>query len=113
MITRTRCCVAVALWACALLGRSPDVAAAQGIDHHQRLLMVNARVRASPEAVVLIATKLGRTAAVIEGVTALGGSIEARFDDVGYLRARLSMEKVPPVLALRDVVALRLNSNLS
>lgn len=80
---------------------SPDV--------HDRLLLANALAKGDTEAMVLVATEFGKTTAVAEAIAALGGDIQARFDDVGYLRVRLSLDRFADVGALPDVLMAHLD----
>lgn len=78
-------------------------------DLQDRLLLAHALAKGDTEAMVLIATEVGKTAAVAEAIAALGGDIRARFDDVGYLRTRLSLDRFSDVAALPDVLMAHLD----
>jgi hypothetical protein len=82
----------------------------QGIDHHNRLLLVRARVVGKTDGIVLVLTRMGATARVIERLRALGAEIQARFDDVGYVRARLPLAHFAQVRAIPDVVEARIDA---
>jgi subtilisin family serine protease len=82
---------------------------AQGIDHHNRLLLVRAKVAGKTRGVVLIATTPHATAAVAGQILALGGDVLARFDDVGYLRVNVPLVAFAKVRALPDVIEARID----
>ncbi|MBM0107905.1 hypothetical protein JM946_24490 [Steroidobacter sp. S1-65] len=73
-------------------------------DLHDRLLLAHALAKGDTEAMVLVATEVGKTATVAQAIAALGGDIQTRFDDVGYLRVRLALERFAEVDALPDVL---------
>jgi hypothetical protein len=78
-------------------------------DLHDRLLLAHALAKGDNEAMVLVATEIGRTPAVAEAIAALGGDVQARFDDVGYLRVRLALDRFSDVSALPDVLMAHLD----
>lgn len=78
-------------------------------DLHDRLLLAHALAKGDTEAMVLVATEVGKTTAVAEAIAALGGDVQARFDDVGYLRVRLSLDRLSEVSALPDVLMAHLD----
>lgn len=78
-------------------------------DLHDRLLLAHALAKGDTEAMVLIATDVSKTSAVAEAIAAFGGDIQARFDDVGYLRVRLSLDRFADVGALPDVLMAHLD----
>lgn len=82
---------------------------AASTDLQDRLLLAHALAKGNTEAMVLIATEVGKTTAVAEAIAAFGGDIQARFDDVGYLRARLSLDRFSEVGALSDVLMAHLD----
>ncbi len=73
-------------------------------DLHDRLLLANALAKGDNEAMVMVATEIGKTAEVAAAIAALGGDIQTRFDEVGYLRARLALERFAEVGALPNVL---------
>lgn len=78
-------------------------------DLHDRLLIAHAIAKGKTEAIVMIATRIGATPAVAFEIAKLGGQIQARFDDVGYLSARLPLERLSEVTALPDVLMANLD----
>lgn len=78
-------------------------------DLHDRLLLANALAKGDTEALVMVATEVGRTATVAAAIAALGGNIQTRFDDVGYLRVRLALDRLAEVSALPDVLMAHLD----
>lgn len=78
-------------------------------DLHDRMLLAHATAKGDTEAMVLVATAVGKTPSVATAIAALGGDIQARFDDVGYLRVRLALERFAEVSALPDVLMAHLD----
>lgn len=78
-------------------------------DLHDRLLLANALAKGDTEAMVLVAAEGGKTAAVAQAIAALGGDIQARFDDVGYLRVRLALDRFSDVSTIPDVLMAHLD----
>jgi hypothetical protein len=78
-------------------------------DLHDRMLLAHALAKGDTEAMVLVATEVGKTSTVADAIAALGGDIQARFDDVGYLRVRLSLDRYSEVGALPDVLMAHLD----
>lgn len=73
-------------------------------DLHDRLLLAHAVAKGDTEAMVMVATEIGKTAEVATAIAALGGDIQTRFDDVGYLRTRLALDRFAEVGALPNVL---------
>jgi hypothetical protein len=78
-------------------------------DLHDRLLLAHALAKGDTEAMVLVATEVGKTPAVAEAIAAFGGDIQTRFDDVGYLRVRLALDRFSDVGSLTDVLMAHLD----
>lgn len=78
-------------------------------DLHDRLLFAHAIAKGKTEAVVMVATRMGGAPAVATAIAKLGGEIQARFDEVGYLRVRLPLERWPEVSAMADVLMANLD----
>lgn len=78
-------------------------------DLQDRLLLAHALAKGKTEAMVLVATEVGGADTVAQAIAALGGDIRARFDEVGYLRARLSLDRFSDVAALPDVLMAHLD----
>jgi len=79
-------------------------AASRDIIAENRRLMVRARVEGKTEAVVLIASAMGAAPRVAEAVVASGGTVRARFDDVGYLRVVMPLARFVELQRREDVV---------
>jgi hypothetical protein len=96
------------LGGCTTRSPGPDPSAleqkARGIDHQNRLLLANALATGKTRVVVLIATTRGASAQVAHDVTALGGKVWARFDDVGYLRVMLPISAFDELRASPTVI---------
>jgi hypothetical protein len=73
-------------------------------DLHDRLLLAHAIANGKTEAIVMVATRMGGTPAVAAEIARLGGEVQGRFDDVGYLYARLPIERLLELSALPDVL---------
>lgn len=128
MILRSACCV-VWLVAASLAGCSkppqppappaPPPLGKQGLalsawksaspDPQDQLLLAHAVARGKTEAMVMVATQVGSTAAVATAIAALGGDIRVRVDEVGYLRVRLPLDRLSKVSALPDVLMAHLD----
>ncbi|MFC4309017.1 hypothetical protein ACFPN2_07995 [Steroidobacter flavus] len=78
-------------------------------DLHDRLLLAHAVAKGDTEAMVMVATEIGKTAEVAAAIAALGGDIQTRFDEVGYLRARLALDRFAEVGALPNVLMAHLD----
>lgn len=78
-------------------------------DLHDRMLLAHALAKGDTEAWVMVATEVGKTPEVATAIAALGGNIQARFDDVGYLRARLAIERLAEVSAIPNVLMAHLD----
>ncbi len=78
-------------------------------DLHDRLLLAHATAKGDTEAMVMVATEIGKTTEVATAIAALGGDIQTRFDDVGYLRVRLSLDRFADVGALPNVLMAHLD----
>ena len=78
-------------------------------DLHDRLLLANATAKGDTEAMVMVATEVGKTKEVASAIAALGGDIQTRFDDVGYLRVRLALDRFAEVSALPHVLMAHLD----
>jgi len=62
-----------------------------------------ARVRGDKDALLVIAAMPGQNAALAKTITAMGGTVQYRSDDVDYIRARVPLEKVESLAADRAV----------
>lgn len=78
-------------------------------DLQDRLLLAHAIAKGKTEAVVMIATRMSGVPAVAKAVARWGGHIESRYDEVGYLTARLPLERWPEVAALPEVLMAHLD----
>jgi subtilase family protein len=100
----------------ALLSVAARVSAAQsdvpmqGIDHHNRVLLVRSRLLGKTDAIVLVLARMGAAPHVMEQLRALGAEVQAHFDDVGYLRVRLPLAQFARVQRLPDVIDARIDA---
>jgi hypothetical protein len=82
----------------------------QGIDFQSRYLAVRARIAGKSRGVVILATRIGATDSVVRAISALGGTVLARFDDVGYARVELALRDLDRLRTRPDVVAAQLDA---
>src|SRR6266480_3852438 len=82
----------------------------RGIDRHNRVLLLRARVQGKTAGIVLSLTRLGAVPQVIDQVRALGAEIQARFDEVGYVRVRLPLAQFARLRAILDVIDARIDA---
>ncbi len=82
----------------------------RGIDHHNRVLLLRARVQGKTTGIVLILTRLGTVPQVIDQVRALGAEVQAHFDEVGYVRVRLPLAQFARLRAIPDVIDARIDA---
>jgi hypothetical protein len=85
----------------------------KGIDQHNRMLLAKAAALGKTEMVVLFATEMGATDRVIRAAAAKGALVLARFDDVGYFRARAPVVRFNELQALPGVLMIRIDGGLS
>lgn len=78
-------------------------------DLHDRLLLAHAVAKGDTEAMILVATEIGKTTEVAKAIAALGGDIQTRFDEMGYVRARLSLDRFAEVGAIPNVLMAHLD----
>jgi hypothetical protein len=78
-------------------------------DLHDRLLLAQAAAKGDTEAMVMVATEVGKTREVAAAIAALGGDIQTRFDEVGYLRVRLALDRFADLSALPNVLMAHLD----
>ncbi len=78
---------------------------------HARMLIALAKMRGEKDAVVLVASKVGKNATVNEEFTKLGGEVHYRADDVDYLRGRLPVDKILILAGSPNVTSLDLDVN--
>jgi hypothetical protein len=121
--------LAAALLSAALLGcnrkepppppRPPPPLSEQGLafsswksatpDLHDRLLLAHAIAKGKTEALVMVATQMGGVPAAAKAIAQLGGHIESRHEPLGYLTARLPLERWSEVAALPEVLMAHLD----
>ena len=69
-----------------------------------------ARARGEKDVLLVIASMPGANARVAKAITAKGGTIQFREDDVDYLRARLPLDQVDLLAADKDVHSINISS---
>jgi hypothetical protein len=88
----------------------PNEQKRQGIDHHNRMLLVRAKATGKTNGVVLLATTHGSIGAVADSITRLGGKVLVRFDEIGYLRIMLPLSHFARVVAMPTIVDARIDA---
>jgi Subtilase family len=78
----------------------------KGLSKEERRAVSDAKAKGQATVVVLIATELGQTNAVVDGLTGLGAKIGYRDNQLGYVRAKVPTDKVDEAAALPGVKAL-------
>src|ERR1044072_8816995 len=82
----------------------------RGIDHHNRVLLLRARVQGKTAGIVLILTRVGAVPQVMDQVRALGAEVQAHFDDVGYVRVRLPLAQFARLRATPEIIEARIDA---
>jgi hypothetical protein len=82
---------------------SAQIARRQFLFKDARAELAAARARGDKDALLIIASMPGANATVAKTITALGGTIQYRSDDVDYLRARVPVEKVETLAVDKSV----------
>ncbi len=77
-----------------------------GLSKGERQLVNSTKLKGQTTIVVLISTEAGATKTVVDGLLGLGGKIGYRDDQLGYVRARVPVDKVDAAAALPGVSAL-------
>jgi hypothetical protein len=100
-------CIVLGFLAAGTLRAQSD---ARILGHHDALILARSIADGRTDGITLVATRPGATAAVADQILGLGGTMLARFDDVGYLRARLPLARLHDVLRWPDVVAVSVDA---
>jgi subtilisin family serine protease len=90
----------------------PKEAPAQTLGAHDTKLLADAEAKGEQTVTVLVATAKGETKDVAAALTALGGTVAKRVDQVGYLRAQVPTKAVIRAAKLPGVAALDLNESI-
>ena len=69
-----------------------------------------ARARGAKDALLVIASMPGANPTVAKNITAMGGTIQFRSDDVDYIRARLPVEKIEALASDRAVHSISIST---
>ena len=91
-----------------VMGTVPAAAGGKGKDKlskHDRALLIEQRADGETSTTLLVAAKNGLAASVVDGLVALGGSIEYRDDALGYVRVSLSIDNAYAAAKLDGVEA--------
>jgi len=76
---------------------------------HDRELLAEAKAEGKSEITLLVAAVPGKNPDVTKAVRSLGGKVNYRDDDLGYLRVLIALDKAEAVAALSDVEAVDVN----
>jgi hypothetical protein len=74
------------------------------------MLLAKALASGKSDILVLFATEMGATERMAQAAAALGAQIQARFDDVGYFRARAPVARFDELRRLPGVLIARINA---
>ena len=91
-----------------VMGTAPAAAGGKGKDKlskHDRALLIEQRADGDTSTTLVVAAKDGLAASVVDGLVALGGTIEYRDDTLGYLRVSLSIENAYAAAKLDGIEA--------
>ena len=91
-----------------VMGTVPAAAGGKGKDKlskHDRALLIEQRADGDTSTTLVVAAKDGLAASVVDGLVALGGTIEYRDDTLGYLRVSLSIENAYAAAKLDGIEA--------
>ncbi|MGH9175314.1 MAG: S8 family serine peptidase, partial [Vicinamibacterales bacterium] len=77
-----------------------------GLSKHDRELLAEARANGESSVTILIAANDGSNQAAVTDVERLGGTIEFRNDELGYVRASIPVDSVEDAAKLSSVEAL-------
>ncbi|MFC5178792.1 S8 family serine peptidase [Nocardioides taihuensis] len=83
-----------------------------GLDKHDRELLADARAEGDKSVTLLIAAKSGANKTVVSGVTALGGTVQKRDDDVSYLRVSVPIGKAEAAARVAGIQAVDLDEDV-
>lgn len=76
-----------------------------GLDKHDRELLAQARADGDTSVTLLIAARPGANRSVVQGITALGGTVQKRDDDVSYLRVSVPAKSAEQAARVAGVQA--------
>lgn len=76
-----------------------------GLDKHDRELLAEARADGDTAVTMLIAARPGANRTVVQGITALGGTVQKRDDDVSYLRVSVPTKSAEQAARVSGVQA--------
>lgn len=76
-----------------------------GLDKHDRELLAQARADGDTSVTLLIAAWPGANRSVVQGITALGGTVQKRDDDVSYLRVSVPAKSAEQAARVTGVQA--------
>lgn len=75
----------------------------KGFSKHNRELLAQARAEGKTTVTLLIAAKPGANKTVLSGLQSMGATVRYRDDDIGYIRAIVSIDKAEAVARLNGV----------
>lgn len=89
-------------------GAAPN-AQGRGLSKHDRALLAEARAQGKTTVTLLIAARPGQNRAVANGISALGGTIRFRDDDVSYIRAVVPTDRAEAAAQISGVQTVNLD----
>ncbi|WBB67633.1 S8 family serine peptidase [Micromonospora sp. WMMD812] len=91
---------------------SPQVTPAEALGPHDARLLAEATAKHEPTVTLIVAADKGDADVVANGVKALGGTVNRRFDQIGYVLATVPTAKVLKAAALPGVAAVDLDETI-
>ncbi|MEV4658783.1 S8 family serine peptidase [Micromonospora sp. NPDC049301] len=91
---------------------TPQATPAETLGSHDAKLLAQAEAKHAPTVTLIVATEKGETQDVADGVQALGGAVNRRFDQIGYVLATVPTAKVLKAATLPGVAAVDLDETI-
>ncbi|MEU5723080.1 S8 family serine peptidase [Micromonospora sp. NPDC047738] len=94
---------------------APDTAqptAVETLGAHDAKLLTEAEAKHAPTVTLIIATKKGSAKKVTDGLKSLGAAVSQRYDEVGYVLAKVPTSKVLKAATLPGVAAVDLDETI-
>ncbi|MFC4019012.1 S8 family serine peptidase [Micromonospora sp. GCM10011542] len=85
---------------------------AEALGSHDAKLLAQAEAKHAPTVTLIVATEKGESNDVANGVKALGGAVNRRFDQIGYVLATVPTSKVLKAATLPGVAAVDLDETI-
>src|SRR6267378_2061088 len=81
----------------------------RGLSRHDQKLLAESRAKGETSVTLLIATAPGSAKNIANAITALGGSVRYRHEELGYLRAQVPSAKAEAVAVLAGIEAINVD----